>query len=273
MMDLARNLVVGVSAATGATSRYIGFTASLLLLVFASSPRLSGLFLVVPENVAGSLLVFTASFLISSGMEIMLSRSVDTRAVYVIGVSTLLALSEKVFPDYFRALPPAVQSLTASPLALGLMFAIALTLIFRLGTRQTAQTAWSESADAAGTAVAFIQSKTKAWNLAATLIETSTAHTGEVIRYILTKHLSWPEGRLRLTNNGVELGIEISYQGSRTSHVPASREAPIPIANELENEEGPAYAGLQNFLRSLAVDRHQIKTRNGEVSVRLFYAI
>ncbi len=265
--------MVGVSAATGATSRYIGFTASLVLLIFASSPRLSGLFLVVPENVAGSLLVFTASFMISSGMEIMLSRSVDTRAVYVIGVSTLLALSEKVFPDYFRALPPAVQSLTASPLALGLMFAIALTLIFRLGTRQTAQTAWSESADAAGTAVAFIQSKTKAWNLAATLIETSAAHTGEVIRYILTKHLSWPEGRLRLTNNGVELGIEISYQGSRTSHVPPSREAPIPIANELENEEGPAYAGLQNFLRSLAVDRHQIKTRNGKVIVRLFYAI
>src|SRR5258707_12928080 len=111
--------------------------------------------------------------MISSGMEIMLSRSVDTRAVYVIGVSTLLALSEKVFPDYFRGLPPAVQSLTASPLALGLTFAIALTLIFRLGTRHPVQTAWSESADAAGTAGASIPSTTNRWTLAATLSERS----------------------------------------------------------------------------------------------------
>jgi xanthine permease XanP len=73
--------LVGVS---GATSRAIGFVASLVLLVFAVSPRLSGIFLLVPQEVAGSLLTFTAAFMISGGMEIMLSRKIDTRAVYVI---------------------------------------------------------------------------------------------------------------------------------------------------------------------------------------------
>jgi len=59
----------------------IGFATSLVLLVFAFSPRLAGIFLLVPEEVAGSLLVFTASFMISGGMQIMLSRTIDTRAV------------------------------------------------------------------------------------------------------------------------------------------------------------------------------------------------
>ena len=62
--------LVGVSGATGATSRVIGFAASIVLLVFAFSPKLSGFFLLVPQEVAGSLLVFTASFMISGGLVI-----------------------------------------------------------------------------------------------------------------------------------------------------------------------------------------------------------
>jgi len=52
------------------------------------------------------------------------------------------------------------------------------------------------------------------------------------------------------------------------------RGPPSPIANELENEEGPPLMrGLQNFLRSLAVDRHQIKNAKRAKSLcALFYA-
>lgn len=86
--------LVGVSGATGATSRVIGFAASVVLLAFAFSPQLSGFFLLVPSEVAGSLLVFTASFMISGGMQVMRSRPVDTRAVFVIGVSTALYVAK-----------------------------------------------------------------------------------------------------------------------------------------------------------------------------------
>jgi hypothetical protein len=58
-----------ISGATGATSRVIGFAASVVLLAFAFSPKLSDFFLLVPQEVAGSLLVFTASFMISGGMQ------------------------------------------------------------------------------------------------------------------------------------------------------------------------------------------------------------
>src|SRR5260370_6276785 len=60
--------LVGVSGATGATSRVIGFAASIVLLVFAFSPRLSGFFLLVPQEVAGSLLVLNLSLMMSSRM-------------------------------------------------------------------------------------------------------------------------------------------------------------------------------------------------------------
>ena len=109
--------------------------------------------------------------MISGGMEIMLSRKIDTRAVYVIGVSTLLAMSEKVFPAYFRALPKPIQTFTSSPLALGLTFAIGLTLIFRLGTLQSREIKWTDSTASINSINAFLQDQAKAWRIPEAIIE------------------------------------------------------------------------------------------------------
>ncbi len=265
--------LVGVSNATGATSRVIGFAASIVLLVFSLSPKLSGFFLLVPQEVAGSLLVFTASFMISGGMQVMLSRPVDTRAVYVIGVSTLLALSENVFPEYFRELPAAVRSFTSSPLALCLTVAIGLTLLFRLGTRQTGGVAWNDSEGSITGAIDFLRTKAQSWKISADLIETSTAHARQVLIYIVENHSRYPQGALRAVYNGVELCVEIVYQGTRTGYLPVSREDSNPNDNELDNEEAAAYVGLRNFLRGLAVDRQQVKAQQNRVTVRLCYSV
>jgi xanthine permease XanP len=271
-MSLGPSLV-GVSGATGATSRVIGFAAAIVLLIFAFSPKLSGFFLLVPEEVAGSLLVFTASFMIAGGMQVMLSRPIDTRAIYVMGISTLLALSENVYPGYFRDLPPAVRSFTASPLALCLTAAIALTLLFRLGARQMGETAWNGSERSIVSALAFLRAKLEGWKIGAELIETSVANAREVITYFLKNQARDPQGVLRVVYNGLELRTDITYRGSQTAHLPTSRDTYAPIHGELENEEAAAYIGLRNFLRGLAVDRQQAKVHKGQVTVRLCYAV
>src|SRR6516162_3605978 len=61
-------------------------------------------------------------------------------------------------------------------------------------------------------------------------------------------------------------GCDITYQGSRTAHLPISRATYAPVAGELENEEAAAYVGLRNFLRGLAVDRQEVKVQKGRVS-------
>lgn len=265
--------LVGISGVTGATSRVIAFAAALVLVIFGFSPKLSGFFLLVPQEVAGSLLVFTACFMISGGMQIMLSRTVDTRAVYVIGVSTLLALSESVFPAYFTDLPRPVRTLTNSPLALALGAAVVLSLFFRLGTRQIASVAWDDSEGAIAAAIATLREKMQAWNVNAALIDTGTEHAREVIDYVVKHHSHYSEGMLRGVYNGLELRTEISYRGSPTAHLPALSHTRGPIGGELDDEEAAAYIGLRNFLRSLRVDRQQIKRRKSGVVVCLFYSV
>ena len=125
------------SARTGATSRYIGYACAAILIAMAFVPKIAAAFLAIPLSVAGGMLVFTGALMIAGGIQIMVSRNIDTRMTFVIGISLLLALSRKVFPAYFEELPSYLHSLAASSLALGIAAAVGLTLLFGSGSAAT----------------------------------------------------------------------------------------------------------------------------------------
>ncbi|HEY6440554.1 MAG TPA: solute carrier family 23 protein [Acetobacteraceae bacterium] len=264
--------IVGVSGTTGATSRVIAFAASAYLLVLGFSPRLAGIFLLIPPEVAGSMMVFSACFLIASGMQLILSPPVDARAIYVIGISTLLALSENLFPAYFQRLPAAVHSLTASPLAIGLTAAVVLTLVFRLGTRQRDTIAWDDSDTARADVTDSLRKIFEAWRIAPEIIERSLRNMQSVVEFLRQNQLH--SGSVTATYNGIELRTEIAYAG--VHEPPVQARTTVPIRERLDafaNEEEVAFIGLRDFLRSMAADRKRVWRRQGHLTVRLSYEI
>ena len=265
--------LVGISSVTGATSRVIAFAASAVLLIIAFSPKLAGLFLLVPPEVAGSLLVFTASFMISGGMEIMLSRPIDTRAVYVIGISTLLALSENVFPAYFHDLSPAVRSLTGNPLAFGLTAAILLTLLFRAGVRQLGETAWAGSEASMAATIEFIRNKAQGWKVPAQTTAAAIAETEEVLAFFAKVHPVDSGGELRLSFNGLDFAVAVVCHGGQHPVLAAPAPAPALPRRDIENEESAAFSGLRDFLQSLVADRKSAEQLDGRMRVSLVYAV
>ena len=66
---------------------------SLVSVSKAAGAILIFLFLILPNAVIGAMLMFTASFMISGGIQIMMSQNIDNRMIYVIGFSMLLGLS------------------------------------------------------------------------------------------------------------------------------------------------------------------------------------
>jgi NCS2 family nucleobase:cation symporter-2 len=81
-------------------------------------------------------MVFTASFMIAGGIQIIVSRNIDSRATYVVGVSLLLGLAREVFPAYFKQAAPLLHLFTGSMMSIGVMSAFLLNLIFRIGATQ-----------------------------------------------------------------------------------------------------------------------------------------
>lgn len=262
--------MVGISSATGATSRVIAYVAAGHLLILGLSPRLAGSFLLIPPEVAGSMMMFAASFLITSGMQLILSRPLDARATYVIGMSVLLALSENLYPDYFKRLPAILHSLTGSPLALGLTAALVLTLIFRLGTRQRDSLVWGATGTTLADAVPFLRRTLDRWKVPPEIIERSAGDLEAITGFVREHDL--PSGTVELSYNGIALRTRVTYAG--VHEPPLHRSLAPPAVRDLDefvNEEEVAFVGLRDFLKSMAADRKSVSNRRGRLAVRLYY--
>lgn len=265
--------IVGLTGATGATSRVIGFATAFLLLVIAFSPKVAAFFLMIPSEVAGGILVFTASLMIVSGMGIILSRPMHPRATYMVGISTLLALSRTVFPDYFRDLPPLLKTLTNSSLAVGLGAAVALRIIFLIGTRQKVETIWSVTNGSAAAEVDFLRRQARQWKVDGETTALCVEDAERIFGRIRTHERGVRDGQLTIVFNGIDLRIDISYPGKNRVDFPLVRQAADFRREFLDDEEAAVHVGLLHFLQSISADRKRLLHHRGHMIIRLWYAV
>ncbi len=124
---------VGVSAATGATSRYIGIAAGGLFIVFACLPKITALFSIMPKPVMGAILIFVTSYMIIAGIQILVSVELDIQKIFVVGVSVIFGLSVDILPNLYDYLPASIKPIFTSSMTLSTILAICLTQVFKLG--------------------------------------------------------------------------------------------------------------------------------------------
>jgi xanthine permease XanP len=127
---------IGLSAATGITSRVVGFAVGIVFIVLAFVPSAAVLFAAMPKPVMGAALFFTAAFVFTSGMQIITARMLDARKTLVIGFSFAMAVMADTHQDLFKAAPAVLQPILDNSLVLGTVCAVFLNLIMRLGVRQ-----------------------------------------------------------------------------------------------------------------------------------------
>lgn len=124
---------VGLSQATGANSRVIGFAIGALLIVLAFVPKLAALLLAMPAAVIGAALTFSGSFLVTSAVQMIASRMLDSRKVFVLGISFALGIAGFIYPEHFQHAPPWLAPFVGSPLSIAVLTAVLLNLLFRIG--------------------------------------------------------------------------------------------------------------------------------------------
>ena len=127
---------VGLVAATGVASRRIAFVVAAILAIGAFQPGFVAMLTIMPPPVMASALLFTAVFIMISGVQIISTRVLDSRRTLVIGMGMMAFFVVSVFPATFSGVPQWGQPLVSSPLVLATLVALALNLVFRLGIRR-----------------------------------------------------------------------------------------------------------------------------------------
>jgi NCS2 family nucleobase:cation symporter-2 len=124
---------VAFSAASGATSRYIGYMVGALFITLGFFPKITGFLSIMPMPVMGAILIFVTCFMIISGMQIIFGAGIDNRKTFVIGISIIFGLSLDLLPSLFVGIPHALRPLFESSLTLSTVMAVVLNQVLRLG--------------------------------------------------------------------------------------------------------------------------------------------
>ncbi|WP_108659222.1 uracil-xanthine permease family protein [Acuticoccus kandeliae] len=257
--------LVGVSIATGVTSRFVAYAAATVLVALAFMPKVADVFLQLPLAVAGALLVFTASIMLASGLQLMLARTLDIRFTFVIGLGILLPLTRLVSIQYFDALPGWLGIVTNSGLALGLTAGIGLLLLFRIASGRHQEILWKRSADALAELAVALKVNSKAWGLTKEVVERALVNTEKAIEALKEGQLMREPVAIGAAERDGSLEIELRYKGLPLYLPDLSAE----VAET--TEETPVLIGLQNVGLQVFVDRSMTITRGSETTLRLSF--
>jgi len=127
---------IGLSGATGVTSRSVGYVIGIAFAVLAFLPPAAVVLAAMPLPVMGAALFFTAAFVLTSGLQMITARMLDARKNVVIGFSFAMAVAADIYQDALTAVPIALQPIFGNSLVLGTVSAVLLNLIMRIGVRQ-----------------------------------------------------------------------------------------------------------------------------------------
>ncbi len=247
---------IGLSIATGVTSRVISLAMGGMLILLAFFPRLSGIFAVMPAPVIGATLVFALSFMIVAGFQIIMSRMIDGRKTFIIGLSIIFGLMVDLIPNAFDTFPDWAQPVLDSSLSVATVVAVCLNMVCRIGIKSTVKTSISCSESASGSVFDFFETHGRNWGARPEIIKKAASAVSEYVELISRTS---PNGQLELTVRFDELNlqVEISHEGK----APALPEK-APMLELLTNEPG-LFDDLAGYLIRSYADKVKVKTRKG----------
>lgn len=255
---------VGLSGATGVTSRRVAYAIGAIFLALAVLPKAAAVLAIMPRPVIGAAFLFTASFVLVNGLEIVSSRLLDARRTFVIGISFMLGLAVDFFPEYFSRLPAAIHPLTSSSLVLGMLSAVTLNLVFRIGARRT-QRLGVDPAHADPTAIeTFMETQGAAWGARRDVIDRAKFNLAQSIETLVSSEVATGPLDVQASFDEFNLDVSISYDGVPLE-LPEKRPSNEEIMASEEGERRLAGFMLRRFADRVAA------TNKGDRSTILFH--
>ncbi|BBK36633.1 xanthine/uracil permease [Allostella sp. ATCC 35155] len=227
---------VGLAFATGTTARIVATATGAMLILAALCPRVAAAATMVPQPVLGAIILYSAAYLITSGMELILSRRLSERRVFVVGLSIIAGISLLVIPQVFRGVPAILAPLFGSPLSLSAISALLLNLVFQIGISRRAELSMPAAAHPFLAVQAFLDRQGELWGARRDVIIAAARTTALAAEAILEAGLARDGVRLDAQFDETHLDIAVVYQGTAIEQ-PTAQPSPEALLGD-EREVG-----------------------------------
>ncbi|HYD69619.1 solute carrier family 23 protein [Azospirillum sp.] len=258
---------VGLSLATGATCRVVGFGIGALLIGFSLSPALATALLVMPKPVIGAALLFSGCFLVVNGAQMMVSRLLDPRKVFMLGIALALGLARLSDPGYFQAVPDWIEPLVGSPMATAVTVAVLLNAVFRIGIHRRSRFTIDAARPEPARLWDFMTAQGQLWGAGPAVVYRACYAVQEVVETLAANGMVAGGGALpaevRTRFDEFRFTVSVTYYGELLEP-----SALRPTEHDiLEHPEGAAL--LARFMIGRVADRIAAEARDGRCVVTM----
>ena len=255
---------IGLSIGTGATSRRIAFAIGGILVLLAFLPKLAMVFVVMPEPVMGATLIYSVSFMIVAGFQIIMSRMLDARRTFLVGIPLIMGLSVDALPGLYDGVPPILAPVFSSSLSLAAVLVVLLNLLFRIGISKRVRLVLRPGVDDADSIFNFLERQGSAWGARREVIYRAISATNELFEAVGSAGLAEGDIDLEVSFDEFNLDVVARYRGEPPV-LPSRRPDVVDLLGE-----GPS-ASLAAFMVTRYANAVRVDTRDGACRVRLHF--
>ncbi len=253
---------IGLSGATGVTSRSVGYAVGIGFTVLALIPPAAAAFAVMPLPVMGAALFFTAAFVLTSGLQMITARMLDARKNVVIGFSFAMAVVADIYHDALTAVPLVLQPIFGNSLVLGTVCAVLLNLITRIGVRQRVSIKLAAGGINREAVEQFLSEQGARWAARRDVINRATFGVVQLLEILGDP----PDGvEVKASFDEFNLDVHVRYAGTPLN-IPEHKPTPREI---MASEDGERL--LAGYLLRRSADRIASRQNGGAAEVNLHY--
>jgi NCS2 family nucleobase:cation symporter-2 len=253
---------VGLSMATGATSRVIALAMGGVLIFMAFFPKLSEVMIIMPAPVMGAALIFAVSFIILAGFQIMVSRMMNARRIFVIGISLTFGLCVYFIPGAYSGVHPWLKPVFSSALSVTTIMALILNMVFRIGVAAKTRLELDPVAFSSSDIFDFMERQGGNWGARPDVIRNAAGAMNETMETIISNNLSVSKVVMIVNFDEFDLDVDIGYLGAPIEF-PDRR----PTRQEMIEDEN-ATTRLSGYMIKKYVDGLKTEQKGGRISIK-----
>lgn len=269
---------IALSHISRSTSRWIGIAAAALLALLAFLPQVSLALTLIPASVIGAVEIYAAAYLIVSGVELIASRALDSRGIFMVGLAFVAGLGIMFLPSLAQLVPESVQFLAKNGIIVAGLTAILLNLMFRLGTSQRASLRLANGPGAQPLSeqiTQFVESQGAAWSARRDAVRRAAQAALEAAEAIQAAGHGRALLEIRGSFDEFNLDFELVHQGAPLkldAHGPSSPANLLDMDDDgFEQALEDALSGVSHTLLKRLADRLSSGVRGEHAWLRLHF--
>jgi len=180
-------------------------------------------------------------FMIVAGFQIIMSRMLDARRTFLVGIPLILGLSVDFLPGLYENAPHLLKPIFSLSLSLAAVLVVLLNLLFSIGVAKRQRLVLKQGVDDADSIFDFMEKQGAAWGARREVIYRAISAIHELFEAVYSSRLIKGDMEVDVSFDEFNLDVEARYRGEPLD-LPSTRPSDADLLRD--DEAAPFQLGF-----------------------------